>query len=907
MSLGVALSNAVSALRLNQTALSVLSNNMANVNTDGYSRKIINQSAVYVEGNGNGVRIDDIVRKVDTYLQRSVMSQGSVTQAAGVVTTYYDRLQVLLGAPGASNSLDEYMTGFFNTLDQMADQPDRTSYRSNMVNSANTLATQVSGLANEMESLRFQADSDISGAVTEVNSTLKKLFDLNSAIARASAVGQSTAGLLDERDMALRNLSSNLDINTFYEANGTVGVTSGNGVPLVDGVLHQLRYAPVPSVANLISDQRINALEVIAIDINGNQTGNASTLVSGGKLGEIKSGLTGGKIQGLVELRDKLIPDVLNQLDMLASRLRDSMNALHNNGSGWPPATSLTGTRDVYASTQYNWTGSVRIAVLQSDGQPVAAQYADEAYTGIRPLTLDLSKLNSTGQDGKFSVQTLVDEINNHFKAPTIKAQLGNLNNIELISNTSKLPSGGISLFNFDLELDNISKLSSSVFVTGMTVKDSNGATLPNTQTEGAPSLAVDPATAYTTYVGTGQVDISLFSIEGLAVGDKIYLNTPGIADANGITAAEMSGYFTIDAINGTSISITTTGTAASGGTVPDASGTTLMAAYSKSLPGTTSRGTGTLQADLSGNVNSAYYDITVDVGVLDADGNMSTSQITYRVKNNETNLYNDRYFASTANGNGTLELPLSTQPSLRAILVDANGNELAKANGVYVDQPGYLKIVGGSADYVVAIDEMNSQQLGDASALPSVPGTGWGLSHFFGLNDFFDSNDPIEGGDTLRNSAVNLSVQQRLLDNPNLVSSGKLTLQAQPSNSAEAAQYTYVRYSGDNSAVQAMAALSSATVNFAAAGGLPNTTLSLQSYTSEMLGYLSSLTSAAQETSDNAQLLYQGFKERNDAISAVNLDEELANTIIFQNSYAASARIVTVVNEMFKALIDAA
>lgn len=906
MSLGTALTNAVSGLRTNQMAMGVLSNNMANVNTDGYSRKVVEQSAVYIEGVGNGVRIDDVVRKVDTYLQRSMMTQGSVNASAQVVTSYYDRLQVLLGAPGSQNSLDEYVTSYFNTLQQMADQPDRTSYRSNMVNSANTLATQVSSLAYEMESMRFQADSDINGAVTEINAALKKLYDLNAAIARAAAVGQSTAGLLDERDMALKTLADNMDITTFYEPNGTVKVTAGSGVPMVDGILHQLRYSPVASVENLVDDVRINAIEVVAIDINGNVSGVPQTLVSGGKMGEVQSKLSSGKLQGLVELRDKLIPDILNQLDMLASRLRDAMNGLHNNGSGWPPAQQLAGTRAVYGSQHYEWSGSVQIAVLSTSGQPAPSAYNNESYTGFRPLTLDLSAMRMPGGiSGRSSIQAIVDEINWHFGTPTNKVEVGPINNIRLVSNTTQLPSGAPSLFNFDFELENISGDRADFFVSNVTVRDAGGAVLPGAYTQGPPSIALDPTATYVTYINESHVDVNLTSTAGLTVGEKIYLGAPGLANVNGIDAADLTGYFTIESITGNQIRINTNGVAGSSGSENDAVPAVATPSYAVSRPGEKDRTykNGELQVDFTAALSSPYYEITVDMNVIDEFGAQSISQVTYRVQNNQQNLYSDRYHAVSTSGQGLLVQPNTTQAPLRAILVDANGNELPKFNGVYADQPGYLKIVGGNEDYVVSINELDSQHRGDVPY--GVPATNWGFSHFFGLNNFFESNELNATGDSLKNSAINLAVQQRLRDNPNLVTSGRLQLQQQSSDPDMPPQYTYVRHSGDNSAVQGMAALAYVPLGFDAAGGLPTTALSLQGYTSEMLGYLASTSAAAQDTADNAQMLYEGFEERHKAISAVNLDEELAMTIILQNAYAANARIITVVNEMFDELVN--
>jgi flagellar hook-associated protein FlgK len=322
----------------------------------------------------------------------------------------------------------------------------------------------------------------------------------------------------------------------------------------------------------------------------------------------------------------------------------------------------------------------------------------------------------------------------------------------------------------------------------------------------------------------------------------------------------------------------------------------------------------GTMQVDLTGNTSSLYYDITATVGVVDkVTGVVSTSQITYRVNNHARDMLNNRYDATAVAGGGTIVAPLTSQETLKAIMVDENGNEIAKFNGKYIDQPGYLKIVGGvggtntsSSSYCVAIDTMDSTQLGNPTGSPPELGTNWGFSHYFGLNNFFTSNAPIASGDTLKNSAIHLAVADRIVADPNLISTGKIALQNQPADVTKPAQYTYVLYSGDNSVAVQLANLSKQTVAFDQAGGLPNTSVTLQAYTSNFLGYTASQTNAAADTATNAKALYDGFKSRQQATTGVNLDEELANTITFQNAYSATARVVSVVNQMYESLIQA-
>jgi flagellar hook-associated protein 1 len=208
-------------------------------------------------------------------------------------------------------------------------------------------------------------------------------------------------------------------------------------------------------------------------------------------------------------------------------------------------------------------------------------------------------------------------------------------------------------------------------------------------------------------------------------------------------------------------------------------------------------------------------------------------------------------------------------------------------------------------ASYGVAIDEFDSKQIGKPDSAPAELGTNRGFSHYFGLNNFFAANKPIITGDTVKGSAYNLRVQDRLLENANLITTGTLTLQQASTQTLNNDVYTYARYSGDNSTAQRLARLNSDLVSFDAAGGLPATQQSLQGYSSQLLGFISQRSSEATDSATNAKVLLDGFVSKSDAGSGVNLDEELANTITFQNAYAASARIITTVNKMYEDLLQ--
>jgi flagellar hook-associated protein FlgK len=746
--------------------------------------------------------------------------------------------------------------------------------------------------------------------VSSANGSLDRLRGINVALIQASSLGQSRAGLLDQRDKELRTLSGLMNISTTFAENGTVSIVAGNGtVILEEGIRHQFSYSKASSVNIFTAEGTLSPLQLLSFNDSGQQIGNPVDMISGGMSNQIKNTISGGSIAALQTIRDAKFPAILDQLDQLASRLRDNINSIHNKGSGFPPATALTGDRQVRATDQYSWLGAVRIAVLQSNGKPVSSLYADESYTGIRALNLDLGALNSGQGNGTPTLQTIIDEINNHFGSPGNKAQVGNLNNIQLASDTNQLPSGAPPLFNFDLDLDNISSNGSKVFVTGITVLDDTAANITNV-TQTTPSLTISPTTSYTTTIGLPDVTINLTSPPtNLAVGDRIFLAAP-TGPVNGIPAVSLTGFFTVTAVAGNAVTFTAGASATSSGPVNDPGNIQAMPPYDIVAAGDKhrTRDQGQMQVDFSGNIASTYYDITLNVSVVDkTTGTLTTAPITYRVANNTQNQLNKRFDAQAVGAPGVLVLPGTSQESLRAILVDANGNELPSVNGRYIDSPSYLKIVGGNSGqtYSVAIDELNSQQIGKPDNIPSEPGTNWGFSHYFGLNNFFTANNPTTTGETLKGSAYKLSVQDRLLENANLISTGTLVQQSKSAASGNRDVYTYARYSGDNTIAQGLAKFNSQLVSFDAAGGLPTAQQSLQSYTSEILGFVSQRSSEASDNAANAQILFDGFKSKSDAVSGVNLDEELANTVTFQNAYSATARVITIVNKMYEELLQ--
>ncbi len=916
MSLSLALNNALSGLSVNQKALSVISHNLSNANTEGYTRQVLDLSASYYNYQGSvgtGVQVDAISRKVDLFLQNAIRSQSSAVGQTTVIQDYFEKIQTIIGEPGDTNSIDEYIQTFFNAIQNLAETPDSVSQRENAVDSGITLAQQVADLATRLQEFRYQADQDIRISILDINEQLRNLENLNIAIAQADVMGTSKADLQDDQDRAMEKLSEYLDIKVSVKDSGQINIFTSAGITLLGEYAYELTYSPAPAIETFTQGKTLNPIMVRATNDRGQLVGEPVALVTGGTEDTVTTGLRTGKLKGLLDLRDDEIPNVLNQLDQLAGTMRDTFNAIHNLGSAYPGTNELTGTRAVSPETRSQWEGGVRIAVLQEDGTPVPAPYDDESYTGWRPLTLDLSTLKSATGDQLPTLQTLVDEINNYFYPPPVKAELGNLNNIQLVADTDRLPNS-TSSFSFDFDLDNISGLPANFYMTDVQVVNSLGVPITAVTTPAPRSaLNVGPSATYDTTVGSNIVTVNATD-HGFSIGDRVFLTDSGLASVNGIPGSLVGGVYVeiTSVINADSFTFDAGSPATAPGPVISAIPAFAYGAWDTIDAGekTRTRDAGVVELDLTGFTNSAYYDITVTVGVDDEQGSVGQIQsgtITYRIYNNQTNLYNDRFNAQSSAGQVTRVTTEDTSPLMRAILVDEDGAEVPSTNGVYVaDRPAFLKLVTYDDTHGITIEDLGSKELGIPIGTDKRSATNRGFSHYFELNNFFESNIPTDTGDTVKNSAQNMAVQQRFWNDSNLISLGTLELSNQPADPDATPLYTYERNISGNTIIQRLAKLGITQTVFAAAGGLAATNTTFNGYAGNILAY--SATTTVRATTDNRDntTILNGYQERSDAFSGVNVDEELAFMQVFQQAYAASARIITTTNEMFDTLLGA-
>src|SRR5262245_47534254 len=143
MGLGQALTSAVSGLRVTQTALSIVSGNIANAQTPGYIEKTATQVAAASANTTIGVRLSAVNRALDTYLQTQLRTENSGGTYASTLSDYYTRLQSVFGQPGAANALATSFNSFTSAIQALSTSPDSTSARFGVLSAGQSLAQQL--------------------------------------------------------------------------------------------------------------------------------------------------------------------------------------------------------------------------------------------------------------------------------------------------------------------------------------------------------------------------------------------------------------------------------------------------------------------------------------------------------------------------------------------------------------------------------------------------------------------------------------------------------------------------------------------------------------------------------------------------------------------------------------------
>ncbi|MFV0436179.1 MAG: flagellar hook-associated protein FlgK [Desulfopila sp.] len=379
-----ALNSARTSLEVNQKSIEVVGNNIANVNTEGYSRQF-SQLAQYPSINfgnffiGQGVKITDIQRSHDIFIQNQLVDKSADYGFENGQTQVLAELERIFAI--TDNNLATKVDSFFDSWQELSASPSDLVLRDEVIQRGDILANSFNATINDLNGVQGNINDSLSAKIADINTKIQELADLNSRIYAVEINGQSANTARDRRELLARQLAETVGAQSFSDSRGMMSVTLPGGLPLVQGTA-AMELEAVSSGASL--------------DIQLHTAGVTRTL---------NEKTIGGEFQGLLSLRDTFIPGVKDDIDRMAYEISTQVNSQHALGAGLDSVTGrnfFVDPPNLGASPPDSpWQGAARnIAVTISEAEEVAAAQAptppDTAPPGDNRNALLLADLDES-------------------------------------------------------------------------------------------------------------------------------------------------------------------------------------------------------------------------------------------------------------------------------------------------------------------------------------------------------------------------------------------------------------------------------------------------------------------------------------------------------------------------------
>jgi flagellar hook-associated protein 1 FlgK len=324
--LGLVLSIAKDALSAQRYGMDVTAHNIANVNTEGYSR----QRPVYEARRpapygglllGQGVDTSEVMRISDQFIENRLAQQNSSMLSFREMESY---MQVLGGvfSENSERSISALLADFWNTWHDVANNPSGTSERIALYEHSVSLSEQFNALYTDLTGLEIDLTNSVSAGIDKINEITAEIARINNEIVGVE-VDKIANDLRDKRNMLVSELSGYLDVKGFEQSNGSLTVITAKGCVLVSGN------------------------DSYDLELGGDDGKRVLCQGSGGITTDITDYITNGKLGGWLDIRDEVIAKYKLDLDALAKEFIWAVNQQHSQGVGLEAFSSATGTYGV--------------------------------------------------------------------------------------------------------------------------------------------------------------------------------------------------------------------------------------------------------------------------------------------------------------------------------------------------------------------------------------------------------------------------------------------------------------------------------------------------------------------------------------------------------------------------------
>ena len=310
MSISSAISNAVSGLTAASRGTEIVSTNIANARTEGYARRELELSARIYE-RGGGVSIDGVRRMVNASLLADNRLARAQLGSADTVANFHAALEGAIGTATEAGSLGGLLTAFDAAVVSAAARPDSDTRLAAVLDTAQTLARKINGIANTIQSARTSAEQTIANDVSRLNSALDQVTSLNKQIASLTAQGKDASSLMDSRQAVIDGISAIVPLRQVPRDHGQVALFTTGGAVLLDGT--------DPARIGFSRADPVTAGMSLAAGTLSNLTFNGSALTPF----QQSAMFSGGTLSANFAIRDDLAPAYQRQIDAYARDLYD--------------------------------------------------------------------------------------------------------------------------------------------------------------------------------------------------------------------------------------------------------------------------------------------------------------------------------------------------------------------------------------------------------------------------------------------------------------------------------------------------------------------------------------------------------------------------------------------------------
>jgi len=415
-----ALNAGKTALSVNQKSIEIIGNNIANVNTDGYSRQSASLSPYPSMNFGNffigqGVVVSDVKRDHDVFVTNMLQDKSIEFGLQEGQTRALSELERIFNI--SEENISTEVNRYFDSWQELSSNPSGLVERDIVIQRGELLADKFHSTIDGLNKVKDNINDSIVSKIDDVNAKISEIAELNDRIFTIEIQGQTANGSRDRRDILAKDLATSLGVKTYYDNKGMMAVMLPNGLPIVQGVM-PMKIEAIPNGSDL--------------DL---------VLHAGGATRPLDINSLGGEFEGLVHIRDEFIPSLKDDLDILAYEITEAVNAVHRNGAGLDAITGPYVSRDFFTANPPPPIGKPphhdaarNISVALTDSRHVAAAKAPPAPPAVPNVTpgdnrnaLDISNI------GEQPIINLTDSFGDFYGKLTAKVGIeANMNTLAL-------------------------------------------------------------------------------------------------------------------------------------------------------------------------------------------------------------------------------------------------------------------------------------------------------------------------------------------------------------------------------------------------------------------------------------------------------------------------------------------